>query len=93
MTKQFTILLILFSSFYAQSQTFIMDGTPVNSCVGFFTDSGGNDAGYGPNENITTTICPGPIGGTHVQLVFPSVVLGAGDELCFFDHLSSKLPQ
>ena len=85
MTKQLTILLLLLCSYYVQSQTFIMDGTPINSCVGFFTDSGGNDAGYGPNETVTTTICPGPTGGTHVQLVFPSVELGAGDELCFFD--------
>ncbi len=85
MTRQLTILLLLCSAFYAQSQTFPMDGTDITSCVGFFTDSGGNDAGYGPNENITTTICPEAAGGTHVQLVFPSVELGAGDELCFFD--------
>ncbi len=85
MTRQLTIILFLFFAFYANGQTFIMDGTPVTSCSGFFTDSGGNDAGYGPNENLTTTICPDLVGGTHVQLVFPSVELGGGDNLCFFD--------
>lgn len=80
-----TTILVLCSAFYVQSQTFPMDGMDITSCVGFFTDSGGNDAGYGPNENLTTTICPDLISGTHVQLVFPSVELGAGDNLCFFD--------
>ncbi len=85
MTRYLIVFLLLLISFSAESQNFPMDGTDITSCVGFFTDSGGNDAGYGPNENITTTICPDLTGGTHVQLVFPSVELGSGDELCFFD--------
>ncbi len=86
MTKQLLFfLLIMCTAFSAKSQTFPMDGTDITSCVGFFTDSGGNNASYGPNENLTTTICPELSGGTHVQLVFPSVELGAGDDLCFFD--------
>ncbi len=85
MTRQLLLFLLLCTTFYAESQTFPMDGTDITSCVGFFTDSGGNDAGYGPNESLTTTICPEAVGGTHVQLVFPSVELGSGDNLCFFD--------
>ena len=93
MTRQLTMLLLLFFALSAQSQTFIMDGTPINSCTGFVTDSGGNDSGYGPNESITTTICPEAAGGTHVQLVFPSVELGAGDDLCFFDGPDATAPE
>lgn len=66
--------------------------TTVNSCNGFFMDSGGGMAGYGPNQNFTTTICPGGGGGTHIQLVFGNTDLSAGDELCFFDGPNTAAP-
>ena len=69
-----------------------MDGTPINACNGFFTDSGGNGGGYGPNESFTTTICTDGTNGTHVQLAFPSVFLGAGETLCFYDGNDATAP-
>lgn len=67
------------------AQNYIMNGNPINDCSGFFLDSGGNSGGYGPNQNITTTICPDGSTGTHIQLFFISLALGTGDELCFYD--------
>ncbi len=70
---------------FCNAQTYIMDGTPINDCSGFFSDSGGNNGTYSANENLTTTICPDFTSGTHIQLVFSGVDITAGDELCFFD--------
>lgn len=67
------------------SQTILMQDGNVTACGGFFTDSGGNAAGYNPNEDFTLTICPDGTSGTHVQLIFSGVELGAGDQLTFFD--------
>ena len=69
-----------------------MDGTPINDCDGFFLDSGGGANPYGPNENFTTTICSDGVGGTHIQLVFSGVLLGAGDVLCFYDGPDATAP-
>ena len=66
--------------------------TSVNSCTGFFMDSGGGNSSYGPNQHFTTTICPSGTGGTHVQLVFSGTQLGTGDELCFFDGQNAMAP-
>ena len=66
--------------------------TQVNSCSGFFLDSGGNNGNYSANENFTTTICPQGNGGTHVQLVFSGPDLSIGDELCFFDGPNISSP-
>ncbi|MEY3368049.1 MAG: hypothetical protein RI973_1204 [Bacteroidota bacterium] len=66
--------------------------TSVNDCSGFFMDSGGGSANYGPNQSFTTTICPDMSTGTHVQLVFNGTQLGAGDDLCFFDGNSTSAP-
>ena len=93
MIRQLLLFILLCTIYSAKSQTFPMDGTDITSCVGFFTDSGDNNAGYGPNESLTTTICPETSGGTHVQLVFPSVELGTGDTLCFYDGIGVTAPK
>ena len=79
-----------FSTLYAQN--YLMDGTPINDCNGFFMDSGGGSGDYGPNENFTTTICSDGVGGTHIQLVFSGVQLGSGDQLCFYDGPDATAP-
>lgn len=83
----------LLTAFFTQAQNYLMNGTPINDCDGFFIDSGGNNGPYGPNQNLTTTICPGGGGGTHVQLFFPNLQLGAGDVLCFYDGPNTSATQ
>ncbi len=79
---------------FSQSATFLMNEslTNVNSCSGFFMDSGGGTDSYGPNQHFTTTICPAGSSGTHVQLVFNGTDLEAGDNLCFFDGQTTAAP-
>lgn len=83
-TLVFAILSVFFATNLA-AQTFVMNGTPVNSCNGFFTDSGGANGNYGINENFTTTICSGGVGGTHVSLFFSSIDIGPGETITFYD--------
>lgn len=83
----------LLTTFMTQAQNYLMNGTPVNDCDGFFIDSGGNNGPYGPNENFTTTICPDGSTGTHIRLFFPTMQLGTGDILCFFDGPTTASPQ
>ena len=82
--KYFFCLLLLTIQFSSFAQTYIMDGSPINDCTGFFQDSGG-DNDYGVEENLTTTICSDQSNGTHVQLVFSSIDLGSGDSLYVYD--------
>lgn len=94
MTKKLTILTccLLLSINFLHGQTFPMDGTAIIACDGFFTDSGGNNGGYSANESFTTTICTDGSIGTHVQLAFPNVFLGAGETLCFYDGNDDTAP-
>lgn len=80
----FTAVLFIMSLPIFGQTVLIQNGT-ASSCGGFFTDSGGNAAGYNPNENFTFTLCPDGTTGTHVQLIFSGVELGAGDVLTFYD--------
>ncbi len=89
--------LVLFLSLLATaafSQNYLMNGslTNVNDCSGFFLDSGGGSAPYGPNESFTTTICPDGSTGTHIQLVFNGTDIADGDELCFYDGDNTGAP-
>jgi gliding motility-associated-like protein len=75
------------------AQTFPMvDGTTVNTCSGFFTDSGGNSNGYAANEDITMTFCP-DMAGQNIQLQFSGVDILAGDDMCFYDGPDTGAPQ
>ncbi len=82
-TNYFVIPLFLFISGSAFGQNYLMNGTPINDCNGFFLDSGGN-GDYGPNQNFTTTICSDGTN-THIKLVFSGVDMGPGDTLYFYD--------
>ena len=83
----------LLTAFTAQAQNYLMNGTPINDCDGFFIDSGGNNGPYGPNQNLTTTICPAGGSGTHIRLFFPNMQLGAGDIICFYDGPTAAAPE
>ena len=81
----------LFNSTTANGQVYQMADGVINTCNGTFTDPGGLDADYGPNQNITATFCSSGISteGTHIQMIFSGVALGAGETLCFYDGLSA----
>ena len=83
-----TLLLLNLASLEAlDAQTFVMNGNPINACSGVFTDSGGLNGDYSPNQNITTTICSNSMGitATHVQLTFSNVDIREGDVLTVYD--------
>ncbi|NUO01581.1 MAG: proprotein convertase P-domain-containing protein [Saprospiraceae bacterium] len=86
-------VVFLLTTLVTQAQNYLMNGTPINDCDGFFIDSGGNSGPYSPNQNLTTTICPGGGGGTHIQLFFPNIQLGDGDVLCFYDGPNTAATQ
>lgn len=75
----------LLTGFDSKSQNYLMGGPAVNSCAGFFLDSGGGNNNYAPNENFIATVCPDGSTGTHTRLYFPPVDLRTGDQLCFYD--------
>jgi gliding motility-associated-like protein len=79
--------------FSAFGQTFEMNAhSLINSCNGFFTDSGNLSNNYGNNENLFTTICKDGNSETHIRLSFAQVNIAQGDELCFFDGLDNTAP-
>ncbi|RMF02017.1 MAG: PKD domain-containing protein, partial [Bacteroidetes bacterium] len=73
--------------------TYILDGSAILDCRGFFTDSGGPNGSYGTNENLSTVICPAAGGGnTHIRLNFSSLDIGPDDELRIFDGATNAGP-
>lgn len=75
------------------AQIFRMGNTSIESCSGFFVDSGGDEQPYGANENFQMTICSNGEAGSHIRLNFTSVELRDGDELCFYDGEDTSAPQ
>lgn len=69
----------------------IADGS-TSACSGLFTDTGGTDAPYGPNEQFTFTLCPDTNSDYPAQLLFSALDLGAGDQLCFYDGEDDTAP-
>lgn len=80
-----TLLLLTAAYLPLLSQSYMMNGTPITDCTGFFQDSGGGAAGYGLNENFTTVICSDGTEGTHIQLVFSSIDIGTNETITFYD--------
>ncbi|MEM9823616.1 MAG: proprotein convertase P-domain-containing protein, partial [Bacteroidota bacterium] len=92
MTKILFFLILICSASQGMAQSYLMDGSPINDCGGFFLDSGGATGNYASDESFTTVICPDLSTGTHVQLIFSGVDLAAGDNLCFFDGTDASAP-
>ena len=93
MKRWFTLWLLVFGSFgMLGAQAILMQNGTVNTCSGFFQDSGGGNGDYGNDENYTLTLCSDGTSGTHVQLTFNNVVIAPGDELCFYDGTDTSAP-
>jgi hypothetical protein len=85
MKKSILLFSLLLSLISVSAQNYLMDGSPITDCGGFFLDSGGGNGNYGANESFVTTICSDGTSGTHVKLTFSGVDLDPADNLCFFD--------
>lgn len=80
-------LFIVLSVYNLNAQDYLMDGTSITDCGGFFKDSGGEGA-YDANENFTTTICSDQSLGTHIRLDFTGINIGDGDSFKAYDAAS-----
>ncbi len=91
----FSLALILsLLSVHLNAQNFVITNGQVQTCDGFFQDSGGATGNYSENEDFTYTICSdGSFGDTHVQLIFANTSLGTGDTLTFYDGPDAGSPQ
>lgn len=103
---QFRLLLAFVISFYlsgnlAYSQVYEMDNTDVNTCFGFFYDSGGNwpnlgfigcitQGTYENNENFEKTICSD--NGQSIVVTFDEFDLVGSDYLDVYDGNSTGAP-
>ncbi len=91
---RFTILCLfgLIAHFSLEGQTFLMNGSDISACNGFFFDSGGAEADYGPNESFVSTFCADTSSDNYIQLRFSSLDLAGGDRLCFYDGADTLAP-
>lgn len=92
---------ILFFSLFSfglvsAQQEFRMGSTDtLFACSGFFTDTGGANARYRSDENLTTTICSDTSvmgAGSHIKLLFRDVNIFREHPLCFFDGTDTNAP-
>ena len=70
----------------ASAQTFLMDNTPVTTCMGVFTDSGGAGGNYENNETFIKTFTPG-VPGMPLVVDFVEFDVEA-QTTCNFDRLT-----
>ncbi len=91
MRKLYFVSLILIWSVAASAQIIPISNGSINTCSGTFTDSGMESGGYGANEDLTFTICPGTQGG-NIRLSFTEADFRPGDILCFYDGTSTNEP-
>ncbi|MGK0277380.1 MAG: gliding motility-associated-like protein [Litorivivens sp.] len=92
MKKIYTLIAIscLFNSF-ATGQEIPISNATVTGCAGFLVDTGLSQGDYGPNEDITMTICADD-GETYINLGFNLFNLGEGDFLTIYDGDSDLAP-
>ncbi|MEM1215380.1 MAG: PKD domain-containing protein, partial [Bacteroidota bacterium] len=80
----FCFVLVLFTvAIFAQNVD--MSNGSVNTCGGFFYDSGGSGGTYGEDESLTFTICSDNSTGTNIRLSFSSIDIGEGETIAFYD--------
>lgn len=68
-----------------------ISNTTLTTCGGFLVDTGMSASDYGPNEDITMTICP-EAPETVLTLYFALAALGAGDVLEIYDGEDTSAP-
>lgn len=74
-----------------QGQEIPISNTELSTCEGFLVDTGLSAGDYGPNEDITMTICP-EAPETIVTLYWALANLGPGDILQIFDGPDDSFP-
>ena len=86
------ISLLLGSNLFSQSIYNInaYDGQTVNTCSGFFYDSGGSVSDYGNGENKTVTFCSNS--GNSIQFNFTTFATAPGDILRVYDGPDTSSP-
>ncbi len=79
------IIILWISHFYVSlpGQSLLLDGNNYNTCAGNFQDPG--TPNYGPNLDLTTTLCPDGANGLAIRINFAPLELGSGDTLFVFD--------
>ena len=78
------LLLIIGAALSGRSQETAISNTTLETCQGFLVDTGLSAGDYGPNEDITMTICP-EAPETIITLYFALADLGEGDIMQVFD--------
>ncbi len=89
--KYYLLGLLLLSSYQVFCQNTI-ETTNINICSGRFFDSGGETVNYGFNEDFTSTICSDDPTQTHINIIFRTIDIRSGDQLCFFDGTNTSAP-
>ena len=85
----FAAMTLVFASSIAQE--IAISNTTLETCEGFLVDTGLSAGDYGPNEDITMTVCP-EAPETIITLYWALANLGPGDILQIFDGPDDSAP-
>jgi len=92
-TLCFLIVIIGFAHLAnSQISHIISTGGTVNTCYGFFYDSGDALSNYSSNENFTMTFHSNDINNTVMQMNFTSFNVDPGDTLIIYDGTNISSP-
>lgn len=91
MKKVLLFCLTLLFAGILNAQTYLITNGTVNTCSGFFYDTGGSGGNYGNSQNFTYTICA--TGGQCIRVNFTSFNLESGyDFLSIYNGPSTMSP-
>jgi hypothetical protein len=82
---------LLLSVLHLNAQETSIANSTLETCEGFLVDTGLSASDYGPNEDITMTICP-EAPETIVTLYFALASFGPGDMLQIYDGTDTSGP-